>query len=127
MKREFDWRDVWTPPFRKDPGGYCAYIWDSEGHMCFSFMSDDYELYERIVKLLNGDTSAVPFKHVKNDDESIYVTDDENGANFIPVLLVRGWGHLTGQGALRMKEKDAKAFQKLLVEHCVKLLKHKEE
>ena len=40
---------------------------------------------------------------------------------------IYGWGHLTGQGALRMKEKDAKAFQKLLVEHCVKLLKHKEE
>lgn len=116
--------DVWKLPFVKDPEGYCIYIWDSNNRMCFNFLGDDYDLYVRIVKLLNGE-EAQPFKGVGRDEETIAVSDDVTKNTAAPCLLVRGWGHLTG--SLKLDAKEAIKLQNELIDYCVAKLHGKQK
>lgn len=118
-------KDVWTLPFKKDPGGYCSYIWDSKNHMCFNFLSNDINLYNRVVALLNDKTDAIPFKGAGRNEECIVVSDDTTCDTAKPCLLVRGWGHLTGCGALHLSSDEAVKLQDELMDYCVSKLRGK--
>lgn len=126
MKKEIKtFKDAWTLPFVKDPEGLCVYIWDSKSHMCFNFGIDNLEVYDRVVKLLNGE-DAKPFEKVHNGNGHIIVVkNDFDGQDdaYIPLLYVRGWGHLTGGGALGLDPETATRMQNELVEYCIKRLK----
>ena len=113
---------VWSLPFKKDPDGYSVYIWDNEHNMCFNYLGNDYALYERIVNLLNGEP-AEPFKRVGFNENTIAVSDDEQATEAKPILLVRGWGHLTGRGGLRLSVEEAVSKQNELLEYCARKLK----
>ena len=105
--------EIYFRPFRGDPGGYSSYIWCNKNTMCFSILQKN--LKNRIIALLNGD-DAVPFLRVEVDNDYIVI----NGS---PALLVRGWGRLTGCGALRLEPSKAKAIQKDFLEWTVQQLK----
>lgn len=107
--------DIYFRPFRGDPGGYSSYIWCNKNTMCFSILQP--RLKNRIIDLLNGD-KATPFLCVEIDNDYIVI----NGS---PALLVRGWGRLTGYGALRLEASKAKVIQKDFLEWTVKQLKRK--
>lgn len=114
-------KEAWTLPFVGDPDGYTSYVWDSKNRMCFNFLSYDEELYKRVIDLLNG-KDAVPFKIVQRNDQHILVSDSEE--NYItPILLVRGWGYLTGCGALKQDNQTAIMLQDQLIDYCVEKLK----
>lgn len=130
MKKEIKtFKDAWALPFKKDPEGLCVYIWDSKSHMCFNFGVEDLELYDRVVKLLNGE-DAKPFKDVyRVNGHRIMVNNDFDHnvcAKVVPLLYVRGWGYLTG--ALDLDACTAERLQKELMEYCAKkLLGEKDE
>lgn len=119
IRRDLNFKDVWTFPFKKDPGGYSSYVWDSKSHICFDFLSNDYDLYDRIVKLLNGD-DAPKFKHVGRDRIHIHVSESGEINDRKHVLLVRGWGHLTG--GLKLSSEEAIRLQDELLDYCVSML-----
>lgn len=108
-------KDAWTLPFKGDPIGYTIYIWDSKNHVCFNYLDDDREKYDRIINLLNGE-DATPFKkcNIKGDYISVYDYD----VDVKPILLVRGWGYLTGSGGLKLDAEKAKKLQEDLIEYC---------
>lgn len=108
--------EIYFRPFRGDPGGYSSYIWCDKNTMCFSILQP--RLKNRMIALLNGEDEAVPFLRVETDNDYIVI----NGS---PALLVRGWGRLTGCGALRLEASKAKAIQKEFLEWTVKQLKRK--
>lgn len=129
MKKEIKtFKDAWTLPFVKDPEGLCVYIWDSKGHMCFNFCVEDLELYDRVVKLLNGE-DAKPFKGICNvNNHQILVKNDfehKIRGGIVPLLYVRGHGYLCGCGAnaLGLTFETAARLQEELVEYCIKRLK----
>ena len=127
MKKEIKtFKDAWTLPFKKDPEGYCAYIWDSKGHMCFNFGVEDLELYDRVIKLLNGE-DAKPFEKVYCiNGHNILVSNDFDHkvcGKVVPLLYVRGWGFLTGGGALDLDAETATRLQNELIEYSIKKLK----
>ena len=105
--------EIYFRPFRGDPGGYSSYIWCDKHTMCFSILQK--HLKDRIIALLNGD-EATPFLRVEVNDDYIVI----NGS---PALLVRGWGRLTGYGALRLEASNAKTIQKDFLEWTVQQLK----
>jgi hypothetical protein len=105
--------DIYFRPFRGDPGGYSSYIWCNKNTMCFSILQP--RLKNRIIALLNGD-EATPFLRVEVNDDYIVI----NGS---PALLVRGWGRLTGCGALKLEASKAKTIQKDFLEWTVQQLK----
>lgn len=108
--------DIYFRPFRGDPGGYSSYIWCDKNTMCFSILQP--RLKNRMIALLNGEDEAVPFLHVEIDNDYIVINDS-------PALLVRGWGRLTGCGALKLEASKAEAIQKEFLEWTVKQLKKK--
>lgn len=109
--------EIYFRPFRGDPGGYSSYIWCDRSTMCFSILQK--HLKPRIIALLNGD-NAVPFLNVESEDDYIYI----NGR---PALLVRGWGRLTGCGALNLNEEEAIKIQRDFIEWTIKQLKRNED
>ncbi len=122
-----EFTEVWTLPFKADAGGYSSYIWDSSNHMCFSYLGsnyvsheEDYKTYRRIIDLMNGN-NVDPFKDVFINHSYIVIGDDEFLGS--PALMVRGWGHLTGCGALNLHEVEALRLQRQLEEYCVEKLK----
>lgn len=126
MKKEIKtFKDAWTLPFKKDPEGLCSYIWDSKGVMCFNFGVYDHKLYDRVVKLLNGE-EAKPFKNAYNNGIAINVSNDFGHKvcnKIVPLLYVRGWCFLTGYGALDLDSETATRLQDELIEYSIKRLK----
>lgn len=116
--------DIWKLPFKKDSGGYACYIYDSDMNICFDYLYDDnIDEYDRIVGLLNGDVvNYKKFDNVVYDDENIYVSD--GNAEPHNILLVRGWGLLTG--ALKLSFAEAIKLQKELIAYCSDKLKGKQ-
>ena len=107
--------EVFRRPFSLD--SYYCYIWCNEGRqMCFSVLFDweneeEKKKLEKIVALLNGEDD-VPFKHVGyNFDEDLIGVGDTVEEAGKPILLTRGWGYLTGCGALALDRKVARDIQ----------------
>lgn len=117
-EKKYTHQDVFRAPFYMDNPG--CYIWCKNiyGHdqMCFTILIDwenkeELDRLKRIVDLLNGKEQR-PFKYVGYNIEHdlIGVGDTkEDAAN--PLLLTRGWGYLTGQGALALPSKEAREIQ----------------
>ena len=82
------WKDIYVQPFHNDE--HCeVYVKDFKNQVTFNKCENNPELYDRILSKLNGFT-----------DEKINVT---KRGNYIyldgrRILLIRGWGRLTGIG-----------------------------
>ena len=110
--------DVFIGPFWADEPG--CYIWCKNVYgntqMCFTIFNDwgrkdVEERLKRAIALLN-DEPAEPFKCVgyNFDKDLIGFGDNEEEAGD-PILLTRGWGYLTGCGALHLDSKQAREIQ----------------
>ena len=116
-----DFSNAWKLPFVKDPEGLHVYVWDNAHNMCFNFLKDDQEEYDRVVDLLNGKSRKFFKIAICVDGQRILVSDDER-AEPEKILLVRGWGHLTGTRALKLPREKAIELQTQLIEYtCGKL------
>jgi hypothetical protein len=73
---------------------------------------EEFERIKRAAALLNGDEGVTPFKYVgyNFEEDVIGVGDTEEEAEN-PILLMRGWGYLTGTGALHLKSEQAREIQ----------------
>lgn len=114
--KEITCLEAFPGPYKLDP---CAvYIWCEDGaRMCFTVMHDytnqeELERLKRAIDLLNGKKNAKPFEHVGYDFESgfIGIGDTLEEASHA-VLLMRGWGYLTGIGGLHLPAKKAVELQ----------------
>ena len=104
--------EAFVPPFRLDPGGYRVYVWCKSG-IAFNLLNASEG--ERIVALLNGEEGVKPFNDINSDNRDTI----KNG--YAPLLLVRGWGRLTGTLGLDVDE--ALKIQKEFKEWAMKQLK----
>ena len=101
--KDFKKEDIWIPPFYND---YDCYIKSSNNVMLFSICTSNKTLIKNIITKLNGESIEFKYKFKKsNDDFQLIQYNDKN------VLLMRGWGHLTGCGALNLPEKEAAIIQ----------------
>ena len=125
MKKEakdMHFNDVWDLPFKSDPSTKLSiYVWDNNSNVCFNYLGGSYDLYTRIIALLNGE-EAEPFKTVVSNNDYILVSDTIYSEVLSTVLMVRGWGHLTGCGALHLPAEEAKRIQMELVDYAVQKL-----
>ena len=97
------WQDVWTPPFRKD--NYSDWVLDSKRHFVFQFEEARSEEEVKIINLING-IKEKPF-----EEKLIYrntLIQDKQGR---ALLMLRGWGYLTGIGGLNLSDKEAAHIQ----------------
>jgi hypothetical protein len=122
------WNEIYKPPF-KDQCIDGSIDWrsgriiDSLGNFVFQFVTYDYIGQQKILDILNG-------IYVKtNDNISFY---QENGYVFIKkenisdtIILIRGWGNLTGSGGYNLPSEDAEEVQDTFAEFIVNKLNNK--
>ena len=99
-------------PLMMDPMG--CYVYDAENQIVFStpnFVDDQRDLICRVVDVLNGDLNIVMKAHYS--DEILHVKD-------IPLLLIRGWGYLTG--TCRLTNQQAAGVQDDFGALCARIL-----
>lgn len=108
-----DFKEIYTPPFENH---WDSYFFSSNGVMSFTLLTHDKELLSRIEKCLNSETPVKVSDNVENDE--IIINIDGKG-----VLLTRGWGELTGAGALNLPKDIASKIQDDFIDWTVRKLK----
>lgn len=89
---------IFRSPFEEVEG---VYIISSNHVITFTILNPTY--VERALNLINGQNDT-PFEEVMWDRGVISI-------NGIATFLMRGWGHLTGAGALNLPIEDAARIQ----------------
>ena len=103
MKNKINnYKDYYKLPLHTDE--YGSYVWAKNGTMALMFdRSVNKEDRNKIVDSLNG-TNGLKIPNLKKDGIDFY--DEDNY-----IFCVRGWGGLTGCGALNMNENKAAKIQ----------------
>lgn len=124
--KQIRWEDVWEMPLHLD---CCdSYAYSQNDVMALTFEADtEYQIKNarRIVAIINGKAKPNTGEEwvVRGVD---FFTQDANyeeqaeGWNY--VFCVRGWGHLTGTGGLRLPEKGAARIQDDFIAYILKRL-----
>ena len=123
---KIDFKECWKLPFRYD--GY-GYIWSDDNVMVFTFNDPEdcsEEAYKKMddmalnfVSLLNGEGGEKIPNLVVRGGVDLYI---EGNIWDKHIGYFRGWGHLTGSGALRMSEQDAAEVQDEFIAWCLEKL-----
>mgnify|MGYP006998430548 FL=1 len=131
MKKNTDFKEAYKGPF-EDFGYYKVFT--SEGSMAFDFIQpwnkdlDSISLSEEsrkiIIAILNGN-STIPFPYeFKYEKEYVWIKIEEN---WFKIILLRGWGHLTGVGGLHLPPDVAAKIQDEFGEWIAKTLNNKND
>lgn len=119
-KRLFE--ECFKLPIRQDSFG--SHIWDSNDNICAQFLDvEDNKERDYILDIING-------KQVNNDDISYELIDDKTWGFTImsgdrKIILMRGWGFLTGTGGLKLSSERAVEIQEDLANYFVDKLNGK--
>lgn len=117
------WQDVYKFPLELK---YSTKVMTPDFEMAFDFIPSfiqDIESIQislddkqKIVRILNGSGE-------KSKNNHIY--SYQNGTIFLnglALIWIRGWGHLTGSGGLRLKEEQAIEIQNGFANHIISVL-----
>lgn len=112
-------KDVYKPPFRVDE--FCPInVRSSNNVMTFTYFRYNQDDLKEMVAILNGESEKRITDNVRYENTVIYIDD-------CPVLRVRGWGHLTGCGAMNLPVEVAVKIQDDFGEWVVNKLTKREE
>jgi len=113
-----NWDSIYQLPLHMDE--YGCYVWCANDVTALSgfdaYDEEDAEKIKHIVDIINGDvvTTFEPKWDVINGCDITY--------DKMHMFTVRGWGHLTGIGALHLPTKVAAAVQDKFIEHILSRL-----
>jgi len=104
------WNDVYRLPLRADHHG--SYAWTPDDTMALDFGFDiEMKVREGIIAIINGEKES--------DTKGRWYVG--NAIDFflagLYVFCVRGWGHLTGTGAMNLPEESARRIQDEFVKY----------
>lgn len=106
------WDDVYKLPLHADHHG--SYAWTPDDTMALDFDFDvDMKVREEIIATINGEreSSTKERWRVRNDID--FFLDG------VYMFCVRGWGHLTGTGAMHLPEESAARIQDEFVNYIL--------
>ena len=107
-------KDIYKLPLKKDEHS-STYIWSNNNVMTFTVLTDNDKLITDVINKIN-DNNNISFNNVKHESGRIFIDNT-------PILLIRGWGHLIGQAALKLNHKKAAQIQDDFAEFVVNKLK----
>lgn len=112
--KELTWQDVYKLPLKLDE--YSSYAWadNGEGAVSLQFKNVAKESRSKIIDIINS-TSSFKIEGVRNDGCDFYIGDSL-------LFYIRGWGHLTGTGALNLPQNKAIEIQDGFIAHVLKSL-----
>mgnify|MGYP000147356377 CR=1 FL=1 len=120
-----DFKEIYKAPFTDTWGTVTS---DNDVH-AFTFTKDvREEARELIIKALNGEVkmSLTPEQqeevaHIFYKESYIYAKGEDN--NDIEIISIRGFGHLTGIGGLKLSDEVASEIQDNFGEYIVSIIK----
>lgn len=92
-------KEAYKGPFHHD----IPYIRCVDNNMAFTVLTEDEKLLDDICEKLNGN-STITIPNLTIDDCYICVNNKR-------ILMVRGWGYLTGIGGLNLNPQEASKIQ----------------
>ena len=111
------YKDVYELPLEENHG----WIYDQKGNFVFQFMIDDEKTEQKILDVINGKEN---FKNLdflfKHEQGQIL---DKSG---LPIILIRGWGNLTGTGAMNLSVEEASNIQDTFAIFIVERLNYRD-
>lgn len=109
------YKDIYKFPLYQETGD--NWVRDAISQFVFQFESDDKIIESQILRILNGEsTPKSPYNVVHEDGLIFYKETGE------PLILIRGWGNLTGIGAHNLPPEEAANIQDTFAEFIVNKL-----
>lgn len=109
------YKDVYTFPLRIV--SHSNWVYDDGHNFVFQFEIDDEEKQQFLLDVINGNQSLKnPDLFFRHEDGYIYDNKDRE------VILIRGWGNLTGIGAMNLPPEEAANIQDTFAEFIVEQL-----
>lgn len=108
------YKDIYEFPLKKHQWG--IHIWDNKGQMVAQFHYNDDELQQEILNVLN-DVSKSPKPNKTFYHEKGYIKVENS-----LIMLIRGWGNLTGIGGHNLSDEEAANVQDTFAEFIVNKL-----
>ena len=93
---KLNFKDYFILPFHADENG--SYIWDAKGNMV---ANGSMKINQKIVDILNDKVESTTKSPVHYYNGCIFNSNDKI------ILILRGWGHLTGIGGYHLNAEDA--------------------
>jgi hypothetical protein len=113
-------KDVYKFPLKVDD--YCPIItWTADKQRAFDWCVDiSFEKQQELIDIING-TKQHQFKYkFYREYTEIYSTNPIFKGE--PILLIRGWGYLTGIGGLHLSQEEAAKIQDEFGDYIVEQL-----
>jgi hypothetical protein len=111
--QEVSFKDLYEFPFKSY--GY-SQVYDNDDNFIFQFEIDNKETRQKCLDIINGDLVSTKENSFVHKGGTIYLVKDEDN---LPLIIIRGWGNLTGTGAYNLDEKYACEIQDTLAEYIV--------
>lgn len=109
------YKDVYQLPLRQDK--YSSWVYDNKGNFVFQFEINNKQNRSDLLDTINGNkyltNPDLVFKHDKG-----LIVDNNNTT----IILIRGWGNLTGSGAMNLSAEEAANIQDTFAEFIVSKL-----
>ena len=133
--KNLTWQNVYKLPLRQEEAAPFM-VKTADRERAFDFEWPAWETYEKgkgipedvqqqIVAKINGDTSIIiePLFNFSYNDGDIWAFSSI-AKKRKPVMMIRGWGHLTGCGALNLPDDVAAKIQDDFGNFIVETLNH---
>lgn len=112
------YQDVYELPLRQCE--FSSWVYDTKNNFVFQFENGKEEERQLMIKVING-TETLKNKDIKFDHQEGYIL--MHGKTVVSkVILIRGWGNLTGCGAMNLPAKEAANIQDTFAEFIVNQL-----
>ena len=112
------YKDVYKLPLEENHG----WIYDQKNNFVFQFLIDDEKTEQKILDVINGKENLknldLVFKHEKGQ------IIDKSG---LAIILIRGWGNLTGTGAMNLSVEEAANIQDTFADFIVERLNFRDD
>lgn len=111
-------KDVYSFPLKFTDIEFLDRVVDQDNNFVFQFTTFDEENNQKILDVINGKYN---FKNPKLhfNHSNGYIRESSYGTTYI---LIRGWGNLTGTGAMRLSHEEAANIQDTFAGYIVNRL-----
>ena len=111
------YKEVYQLPLEDQHG----WIYDQKGNFVFQFLIDNEEMEKKLLDVINGKKNLTNLDLVFKHEQGQVV--DKSG---LPIILIRGWGNLTGTGAMNLSVEEASNIQDTFADFIVERLNYRD-
>lgn len=133
--KNLTWRNVYKLPLSQEEA--CPFmVMTADRERAFDFEWPAWDAYEKgkgipedvqhqIIAKINGDTSIIiePLFNFSYDNGDIFAFSSI-AKKKKHIMMIRGWGHLTGTGGLNLSNEEATHIQDEFGKYIVEVLNH---